>query len=295
MNLLLLEKCNFRQIINKGLRRKAWGPFVFIALLATSYSANGFISPEKQSAVSQKLMAKDRIGALAILAQNAPKSESGFAQFYEQYVNIAELFFYDKTQQLFETATALKNTDIKLAGQKMREALAVEPDNVLILKEIGRIELASANCSQAKEFSSKSREVNPYSEELLLLDYQTDNCLNQLTAAIPPKPSAQLKKILLQEYWNVLDVEVSFKRGQFDRASETAKSAMAAKKVIPEIYYWAWKLSVAKKLEAESLAQKYISSCKALSSRQIRELSIEPNLCKRISEVENYLKKAVVN
>lgn len=82
-----------------------------------------------------------------------------------------------------------------------------------------------------------------------------------------------------------------FKTSAYGKAKELAEQTLKSDSKYTEIQYWIWKLSTELKLKAEKHAQKYVSLCKSLSLRDSRAYSSDPWTCRRILEVENFVKK----
>ena len=57
----------------------------------------------------------------------------------------------------------------------------------------------------------------------------------------------------------------------------------------PDVAYWSYKLHDSEPSIAIEGAQKYIDVCKTVTPAQRRQFKLEPRLCKKTEEVEEYL------
>jgi hypothetical protein len=115
--------------------------------------------------------------------------------------------------------------------------------------------------------------------------------LGQLEDSQKNRSQIDLKKSAFSPYWQMTDVIFAFKSGSFGKAKDEARTLQATDKQFPEPFYWEWKSAQEQKLKGDVAAQKYLSGCKSLSARQMREYSKEPTLCRHTTEVETFLKK----
>lgn len=266
------------------------------------YSSQGFATKietykdliEKSYTLS---LQKDRTQAVAILI-SAIKRESSRAlvqtppprELLAALDDVSTLFYSDKAQQLYELALSLKISDPALARVKLNEAAKVENDNLNIQIEIIRMQIATGECSAAYAQINKIIETNPYSEFIKLHMAQAAVCAGKLEYFKINKP-LDLKKNTLAPFWHMVEVEYLFKTNELIRAQQLSNTVAKSYANYPEPLYWQWKIAEEKNENDSGFGQKYVSVCKKLTARQIREYSGDPTLCRRISEVENHIKK----
>jgi predicted Zn-dependent protease len=237
---------------------------------------------------------KDRAQAVSILL-GALKRESkksaaqkDLAQAVDQ---VAKVFYSDKAQQLYELALSLKTTDPATAQAKLQEAARLEPENVSIEIALERQSLSVGDCDGALTRLNKQKELFPAIEELRLLSAQASLCQNKLEEYVASRNGQDVKRSPLATFWAIAEVEYLFKTQAFAKAQDAIQSLQKQEPNFPEAVYWKWRTENELKQRSEKSAQKYLSLCKTLNSRQFREYLPEPNLCRRTVEIENFLKK----
>ena len=236
---------------------------------------------------------KDRQQALTILA-SAIQRESrpqAVAELKKTVSDIANLFFSDKTQQLYEVAISLRKTDFSQALGKITEASRLEPDNSAIVNEQSRLLIIKGDCSGAQELAAKQEKLTPYDEEIQLTLAQASLCSSgPLTATTLDQNEA--KKTNFQKFWLALLVEKAVKEKDTAKAQEILANLRKVDPKYPEIAYWNWKIDQILKRKSGEAAQKYVMTCKNISASQYRQYMIDPMLCRRIIEVEAEVKGA---
>ncbi len=236
---------------------------------------------------------QDRTQALSILV-GASKREAkrGLPQkeLLTAIEEVANIFYSDKTQQLHELALSLKQADPAAALTKLNEAGRLEPDNLTILLETQRLLLATNDCSGALKLGEKILELDPYSEGARLHSAQATVCIGKFDQylSFANSPNTETQSI----YWLITDVERLFKKAEFDSALVKITQTEKLKSTYPESFYWQWRIETELKQKNDKSGQKYVSACRKLTPRQFREFSSDPNLCRRVAEVENSLKKS---
>lgn len=237
---------------------------------------------------------KDRTQAVSILL-GALKRESkksaaqkDLAQAVDQ---VAKVFYSDKAQQLYELALSLKTTDPATAQTKLQEAARLEPENVSIEIALERHSISVGDCDGALTRLNKQKELFPAIEELRLLAAQTSLCQNKLEEYVANRNGQDVKRSPLATFWAIAEVEYLFKTQAYAKAQDAIQALQKQEPNFPEAAYWKWRTENELKQRSEKSAQKYLSLCKTLNSRQFREYLPEPNLCRHTVEIENFLKK----
>lgn len=235
---------------------------------------------------------KDRQQALNILSaaiarESRPNAQ---AELKKAALDVAHVFFSDKAQQLYETTLSLKKTDLNQAISKLAEAQRIEPDNLTIVTEMARLQIAKNDCSNALENFPKYLKLLPFDEELRLTNAQSHACSGQWVEFAKNPEATDAKKTSYQKYWMVLSIEHQLKLKNLTKASEIAQNLTKLDAKYPEAHYWNWKLSQALKKSNVEEAQKYVMTCKNISASQYRQYMIDPMLCRRTTDVEGETK-----
>lgn len=237
---------------------------------------------------------KDRTQAVGLLVagiKREGKKGNSSKDLLQTLNQVATIFYSDKAQQLYELGISLKITDPTLALAKLQEADRLEPENLSINLELARISIAQNDCDNASSRLKKMKDEVDLLEEPKLVQAQAHLCLGQLEDYQKNRAQIDLKKSNFGLYWQMADVIYAFKSGSFVKAKDEAHALQAQDKQFPEPFYWDWKSAQEQKLKADLAAQKYMSGCKSLSARQMRDYSKEPTLCRHTTEVETFLKK----
>jgi hypothetical protein len=199
---------------------------------------------------------------------------------------ISSVFYSDKAQQLFELSLSLKNSDINLAINRLQEAQKMEPENLSILLEIGRNLIIKNECDQAVDHFTKYKEINPFSEDVELAFAQALVCAGKFETYRSIRQKAEDKKGVNFIYWGTVDAEYHFKSSQNVRAKDICRSILLRNPHYPEPYFCLWRVE-----NNEEMASKYLNLCKGISVKSQREFIKDPQLCRRVSEVEVFIKK----
>lgn len=238
---------------------------------------------------------KERSQAILLLVNSIkkeskknPKAVKDLSKALEQ---ISSIFYSDKAQQLFELGISLRLSDPGLAAQKINDAIKLEPDNLSNNLAQMRLQIAGGDCGGALGAAKKTKEINPFSEEIDLIISQAAVCAGQFETYQQLKTYIDDKKSPLARHWMSVELEYLFKNGLFPRGLELVSGIQKTEPQYPEPYYWQWKLEIEVKGKPELAAAKYVNLCKTLSSRALRDYMAEPLLCRRTQEVENFLKK----
>lgn len=204
---------------------------------------------------------------------------------------VSTAFYSEKAQQQYELALSVKATDPQLALNHLGEAAKMEPDNLTILLEQMKMQMGSGDCSAALNQAQKLREQNPYSDAIALALAQAAVCSGQLDTYVQTRNLSDTKKSNYLSYWQSVEIEYLYKTAAFAKAKELAQQVLRSETKYPEPQYWIWKIEAEQKIKAEKSAQKYTLMCKVMTTREQRNFGQDPMLCRRVSEVESYLKK----
>lgn len=200
---------------------------------------------------------------------------------------IARVFVSERAQQAYELGLSLKNSDPNTAQGKFAEANKLEPDNLEIDMASARIFLMQGDCDKALNKLERWKEALPYIDELKVLQAQSSLCRGEFKEYLVLKPTDNKKSTA----WLMLATEHAYRTGQFNKAIEIAEQLAKSQPAFPESQYWIFKSKLELKQNAENSGQKYLSQCKSISGRALRDYMFEPMLCKRTLETEAALKK----
>lgn len=272
-------------------------PFLFFLTTGFLFTAFGKPTETYQDIIDKAFtlsLQKDRTHAVQILNQSLKKESAKGAPPQELLVALEEVagtFYSDKAQQVFEQALSLKKTDIRGAQQRLGEALKLEADNFQILIEQVRLSILNTDCGVAQEQAETLFSLYSQIETARLILAQASVCNGKFEKSRQAREGIDTKKSPLQLFWNSVDAELAFKSGNLGQIKALADEASTRDPLFPELHYWRWKTESENPKQAEKAGQKYLSLCKSLSPRSSRKFMMEPLLCRRTAEVENFLKK----
>ncbi len=288
---------SFRQIENTLRKRAAIFAALFFILIRP-FAGVAAPSRETYKDLIEKAynlsLQKDRTQAVSILL-NAIKKESKRSPAQKEILaaleQVSKVFYSDKAQQLYELALSMKTTDPAMALSKFQEASRLEPENLSIEIALARQSLASNECDPVLARAAKQKDLLSAIEELRLVAAQAHVCLGKYEDYLALRNGQDVHKSDLQIFWNSLEAEYLFKTTGFQKSLETATNLQKLDHNFPEGSYWESRASAELKLNIDKSAQRYLSLCKTLNSRQQRDYLAEPLLCRRTAEIENLLKK----
>lgn len=236
---------------------------------------------------------KDRMQAMGILtgALKKEKKPQALKELGNALDTVAKIFYSDKAQQTYELALSLVRTDLSMAVNKLNEASRLEPDNISIETALIRANLAQNDCDGALSRINKYKDLMVYIEDLRFHQLQALLCAGKLEDYNVAKSGMDFKKSSEPFRWQFLEIEYFYRANQPARARDSAQISAKQEEKFPETYFWIWKSENDLKMKSDKSAQKYLSLCKTLSNRQVRQYFWEPLLCRRTTEVETYLKK----
>ena len=235
---------------------------------------------------------KDRPQAISMLLgalKREAKKSNAQKELVQALDQITKVFISDKAQQQYELGLSLKFSDPNLAMNKMTEAARLEPENSSIEMAIAHQQMMLGDCDGANAKVVKNKDLAQYLEDWRLISSQIAVCENNFETYVSLKQNGDSKGPYAI-YWLVLESEYLFKNNQAAKAKEIGASVIKLDAQFPEAYYWEWKISQALKIKNTKMAQKYVSMCKTINSRQQRAYFAEPFLCRRTAEVETFLK-----
>lgn len=204
---------------------------------------------------------------------------------------IGRVFFTDKGQKLFETAQSQAFENPDLAVTQYQQALQMEDDNVLILANLAKIQIAKKDCASAAALVERGRALNPYSPELSTVELRTLACQKRFSLikdkarSLPPLNKwgdSFVQYLLAQNH-----LEEKSPRKAFDILNKVSDEFPQ----FPESYYYLAKAGADLNKDTESWLERYVSLCKSVSVRERKKYSDEPLLCAHLKEVEDELSR----
>lgn len=262
--------------------------FSFLVSAMPVGDANAIIQDAQKAAVAKNRKAATNKILNAVKSEHSAKTK---AKLLDSLKTLADVFFTDQGQRLFETAqsTAYENADTALA--RFNEALALEDSNVVVLLAMARVQLSKKDCAAADINLQTAAEINPYDKTLRFLRAKTLLCQHKPTEALSllkMEPSDDPVS-------NVTLAAAMFGAGNSHEAASLLQKIAGKDSSYPEAHYWMWKISEDDGDVADEQGQKYIALCKNLNLRTRRKYINEPCLCGQTQEVEDALKTSQKN
>ncbi len=244
-----------------------------------------FSAPKAITQARELLLKKDRVGAAQILVEALSKSTgSAKIEIAQELGRLTTVFMTEQGQKNYELAESMLYEAQSSAEAKYEESLVLEPGNVQVLLGLVRAKLAAGECSAAQETLNEIEKISPISPEQKIFHYKTVLCLKKPLIAVENDPAFKG------------DLKVALKLVQIESlySMQKIKEALAHLKDIhlsplPEVSYWQYKLHENEPALGIEAAQKYADACKSISPAMRRQFKIEPRLCKKTEEVEEYI------
>ncbi len=198
---------------------------------------------------------------------------------------LAQQFFTVKAQQLYELALSSWQTDPGDSLNKLKEAVALEPDHLGVLMALGRLSLLKNNLSTAKEWIDQADSVlKPWPESDLLRAqwFLLSNKFKESSVLIQNHLEQNSD---LSIFWLILRAELKFRSGDIIGAEADAREVIDRDADFPEAHYWLIQISKSKEIKNEE-SKSYLRLCKSLKTKDFRKYMLEFRLCQHESEVE---------
>ena len=249
------------------------------------------VAIEKAQSLAVK---KDRAGATKVLNQAIEATTpplKGRSRLIETQMNIAKIFFTDKGQKLFEAGQSAMYENPDIALNHYRDATVLEGENILLIGNIARIQLAKQDCAGAAQTVKKARQLYPHASEPAVLELRALVCQKDFEAfrekikSTPPLDKGQ------DAYVQYLVAQDLLQQKMWRKASDILTRVSEEEPHFPETYYLLLRAGQEIGRETEPWAQRYVSLCKGLTARERKKFSLEPRLCVNMKEVEDELAK----
>lgn len=200
--------------------------------------------------------------------------------------DISTLFYTEKTQKFYEYAKSLLRESPVEAAEKFKEAIKVEPDNILILLWMARLAMVTGKCEEASASITKALEVNPFYPQLQLTDLQIKACLQVIEPLNKAASEYKYLETLYPLYFNMVLVQKFFTQKQYPEATYHIEKAKQIDKEFPEIYFWESQILEKQELFFKDAASRYIRGCKTIAKADYLKYELEPRLCHEFKTFE---------
>jgi len=230
---------------------------------------------------------KNRQEATASLREAIVQQPKAKAKLIEALQQISKVFFTDKGQKAFEAGQSLMFDNPDMALQQLKEALAQEDGNLAVLATIAKVQLAKQDCGGAEATLEKARRMNPFASEPAVLEMRTLVCQKNFEAL---RERTRLLPTL--DKWEEQFVQyLNAQAGPPRKAYDVLLRVTEERADFPEAYLQLARAEQALAREDEPALTKYISLCKAVTTKERRRFSLEPRLCQSLKEAEDELAK----
>lgn len=229
----------------------------------------------------------DRTQALNILftaIERENKRKNIQTELIKNFKSISEKFLFDEAQQNYELSLSTFRIDPSLAINQMKEALKIEPNNLNIVLGLARYRVAISQCKQAYKEIGFYLKFQKYLDELQLLMRQIKNCDPDVIEEAIAK-SITNKNNELYKYMKVIEIEET-KQQSKNNLMFLINELKKLDTNYPELNYFEWLVSDPTDFNFNEYGKKYLANCKNMSSTKWRQYMIDPNICKRVKEIE---------
>jgi len=238
----------------------------------------------------QLTLQKERLQAVRILARAAAKEKGrAHAELLSTIDTLAEVFYTEKGQQIYELAESLKESAPPTAIEKLQEALQMEGQNTKVLKSLIRLNIQTQKCQQAEELTDRAYETNPFDKELRLLKIQAGVCNKSVTTEEAKALAEESKNRKMRIFFDKARAHIFLLNGQPEVALQIIKKIEKIDPRFPELYFV--KMRAEESLEQSwfTTGTKYVELCRGLTKEHKRSYSLEPTLCSELGSVEKDL------
>ncbi len=272
--------------------------FVTTLFLSTSNAAN-LIERNKSETYNDiiekaqnLILQKNRSQALDILKNAAQREQNlnAVKELKKTAIEIANIFMTEKTHQLYENALSLRFTNLSDAMSRVNEALKIEPNNMMLMTELGRLMNAKKDCKAAEANAFAMSELIPFYERVDLSLAQAYQCSANWDGYKKVVSPLNLKKSEDRYAWDVLEFHYALQTNQLLLAQQSLKTLSELYPDYPELPYLRWKMSVARQKPDNDQGQKYLHTCKNITMSLYRKYISDSTLCRNVLDVETDMK-----
>jgi hypothetical protein len=263
---------------------------LLISYLATAQSATTAIEQAQMFALKKNR--KAACSALMKAWEATPATAKPARQkLNESLQQISQMFFTDKGQKLFESGQSMLFDNPDLALNQLREALILEDGNIQILSRQAIAQMLKQDCEGAQKSIGQARALNPLSGEAAALEMRVLVCLQKFSDFRSKANSFFVLDKWQQSFVHYLSAQDYLQQQSPKRAMELLTKVLDEQPEFPEVY---WHLSRAGRelgRDTTEWLQRYVSLCKAVTTKERRHFELEPKLCHSLKEAEYEISK----
>lgn len=268
-----------------------------MVILVFSLIANIWAADPISTAIEQAqslAVKKNRREATAVLNKAiiaAAPPLRGRSKLIEAELSIAKVFFTDKGQRLYESGQSTMYDTPDTALNQYKEALTFEDNNILILDNIARVQLAKQDCNGAQATLQKVFALYPFASEPAILNLRALICLRNFEVFREKLKTLPALEKGQEFYVQVLVAQDLLQQKMWRKASDILQKVSEEDPKYPETYYFLTKAGLELGHDVEGWAAKYISLCKGVTLRERKHYSLEPQLCSATKEIDDVMSK----
>lgn len=267
-------------------------------LLTLFLSAQGQTGPSADTAIehAQSLaLKKNRKDACAglkeALSSTPAPAKNARARLTEALSQLSKVFFTDKGQKAFEAGQSLMFENPDRAMAQFRESLALEDNNVIVLAAMAKTQLMKQDCDGALATLEQARALNPAASEPAVLELRTRTCKQQFLGLREKSKQLPALDKWEEQYVQYLLAQELLEEKAAKKAFDVLAKVADEQPQFPETYFWLAKAGQELNKDNEPWLHKYISLCKAVTSKERKRFSLEPRLCAGMKDAEDELAK----
>lgn len=238
---------------------------------------------------------QERVKAVQLLVseiERDQKNQSAQQSLKKTLANLSEIFYTEKAQSTFEMGRSLSLKTPEAGIDKFTEALALEPDNIKIMRELAKEYLVSGECQKALDLSRKALMQNPYNSDFFLLRLQSKVCLGNvedIEAELANPYIVGSEKETLGPYINLIITQYYFSQQKYNIALNTVSKIKQAE--FPEPFYWKGMIKMRLGQSPVSEFESYVDLCKEKAGKSVPRFPLEPRTCRELKSIEQKLEQ----
>jgi tetratricopeptide (TPR) repeat protein len=246
---------------------------------------------EQAQGLALKKNRQEACATLVHALSEAGTNKTARTKLSETLNTLSRVFFTDKGQRAFEAAQSQMFDNPDLALTQFRGALALEDENLAILLNIAKIQLAKQDCDGAAATLLKARTLNPLAGEPAVLELRTALCQNNAEEIRSKSKLMPALEKWEEQYVQYILGQEALQEGNVKRAAEILGKVVEDAPQFPEAYIFLAKADAELERDNEAHLQKYTSLCKAVTTKERKRYSLEPRLCAHLKEAQDELAK----
>lgn len=264
----------------------------FLLLIALNVQAldTTAASVEQAQTLALKKNRKDACATLVRALNALPAPAKGArTKLTDALQQLSKVFFTDKGQRTFESGQSQMFENPEVALAQLKEALAIEDDNIVILNSLAKIQLVKQDCDGAAASLARARALNPLAGETAVLSLRTLLCQNNITEMRDRAKALPTLEKWEDQFVRYLMAQESLQAGSAKKAFDSLSRVAEEQPQFPETYFYLARANSEMERDNEPQLQKYISLCKAVTAKERKRFSLEPRLCAHLKEAQDEL------